>query len=78
MKSGIIKRSIELNGHKICVSLEDNFWNGFQEIAATTGASLQELLRRIDAERGPANLSSAIRVFVFSYFRAQPQPTVKT
>jgi predicted DNA-binding ribbon-helix-helix protein len=70
MKSPIIKRSIEIKGHKTSVSLEDNFWNGLHEIAATNRMPVSELLKTIDAERGEANLSSAIRVYVFSYFRA--------
>jgi predicted DNA-binding ribbon-helix-helix protein len=69
MKSAIVKRSVELNGHKTSVSLEDEFWNGLRQIAETQKTPLPDLLKSIDAERGLANLSSAIRVFVLAHYR---------
>lgn len=69
MKSSIIKRSIELNGHKTSVSLEDEFWSGLRAIAETGRIPLPELLQTIDAKRGQANLSSAIRVYVLVHYR---------
>lgn len=69
MKSAISKRSIELNGHKTSVSLEDEFWNGLRRIADLKKLALPDLLQTIDAARGPSNLSSAIRVFVLSHYR---------
>ena len=68
MKSSILKRSIELNGHKTSVSLEDEFWNGLRTIAEAERTSREQLLRTIDSERGIANMSSAIRVSVLNYF----------
>ncbi len=69
MKSAIVKRSIELNGHKTSVSLEDEFWTSLRTIANQQDVSLPALLLTIDAERQGANLSSAIRVFVLSHYR---------
>ncbi len=69
MKSAIVKRSVELNGHKTSVSLEDEFWNGLRQIADTKAIPLPDLLQSIDAGRGLANLSSAIRVFVLGHYR---------
>lgn len=69
MKSTIVKRSVVLDGHKTSVSLEDEFWEGLREIAGGQKANLSSLVRRIDSGRENGNLSSAIRVFVFSHFR---------
>lgn len=69
MKSSIVKRSIELNGHKTSVSLEDEFWSGLRSIAETSRTPLPDLLQTIDAKRGQANLSSAIRVYVLVHYR---------
>lgn len=78
MKLGIIKRSIELNGHKTSVSLEDEFWDSLRLIAREKAMALPLLLQTIDAERGAANMSSAIRVFVLGYFREQsPKPAAE-
>jgi predicted DNA-binding ribbon-helix-helix protein len=71
MKSAIAKRSIVLNQHKTSISLEDDFWNCLRAIADEKKIKLTTLLLQIDSERNNANLSSAIRVFVFNEMRAQ-------
>jgi predicted DNA-binding ribbon-helix-helix protein len=71
MKSAIVKRSIELNGHKTSVSLEDEFWTSLRSIANLQHVSLPALLQTIDAGRENANLSSAIRVHVLNYYRTR-------
>ncbi len=70
MQTAVFKRSIVLDGHKTSVSLENEFWLGLREIAGRENASLSTLVGKIDRERNSCNLSSAIRVFVFNYFRA--------
>jgi predicted DNA-binding ribbon-helix-helix protein len=60
----VIKRSLVIAGHRTSVSLEDAFWRRLRAIAAERGLSLNGLAAMIDASRGGANLSSAIRVFV--------------
>lgn len=69
MKSAIAKRSVVLRGHKTSVSLESEFWDGLREIAELQKSTLSSLLQQIDGDRHNANLSSAIRIFVFEYFR---------
>lgn len=78
MKSPIIKRSVVIRGHKTSVSLEQPFWDAFRDIAEKEHVSTSALLRKVDAERSQANLSSAIRVFVLGQMRelakaVQPQ-----
>jgi predicted DNA-binding ribbon-helix-helix protein len=70
MKSSIIKRSVVIHGHKTSVSLEQPFWDAFRDIADGERMSTSALLRKVDAERRHANLSSAIRVFVLGHMRA--------
>ena len=72
MKSPVVKRSIVIAGHKTSVSLEDAFWKGLKEIASRRDATLSELVASIDADRQHGNLSSAIRLFVLSYYQAPP------
>jgi predicted DNA-binding ribbon-helix-helix protein len=69
MKSQNVKRSVEIDGRPTSVSLEDDFWNAFKEIAAAKGTTAQELVLKIDNERTHANLSSAIRLRILSYYR---------
>ena len=71
MKSPIVKRSIVIAGHKTSVSLEDAFWEGLKEIAGERHMSSSELVAAIDSDRQHGNLSSAIRLFVLYFHRAQ-------
>jgi len=73
MRSVVAKRSIVIGKHKTSVSLEDQFWAALKEIAADRHLTLSELVSDIDSERRNGNLSSALRLFVLSCFRA-PEP----
>ncbi|WP_333683630.1 ribbon-helix-helix domain-containing protein [Pontibaca methylaminivorans] len=64
------KRSLTLRGHRTSVSLEDEFWSAFREIAAKDGRAINDLAAEIDAARSPhCGLASAIRLFVLSRLR---------
>ena len=71
MKSPVVKRSIVITGHKTSVSLEDAFWSGLKDIAASRNMTLSELVASIDADRRQGNLSSAIRLFVLDHYQAR-------
>lgn len=65
-----VKRSLTLRGHRTSVSLEDEFWAAFREIAAEEGRALNDLAAEIDAARGvDTGLASAIRLFVLRRLR---------
>jgi len=67
------KRSVLIAGHRTSLSLEVAFWDELRQIAATRGLSLNKLVEEIDraraADEKPANLSSAIRVFVLRHLQ---------
>lgn len=65
-----VKRSLTLQGHRTSVSLEDEFWQAFQQIAAEQGCSIAALAVEIDAARAPqTGLATAIRLHVLRHFR---------
>ena len=68
MKSRVMKRSTLVGGRKTCVTLEDEFWTALKEIATTQNVSISQLISMIDRQRQNNNLSSAIRVYVLSYY----------
>lgn len=68
-----VKRSFTLSGHRTSVSLEAAFWDALREAAAAQGLTLAALVGRIDAERGPAGLSGAVRVWVLDYYKRAAQ-----
>lgn len=69
MSKGPVKRSMMIAGHATSVSLEPIFWQALQQAAIAEGLPLNALVARIDAQRvaaaDPANLGSAIRVWLF-------------
>jgi len=65
MKSTVIKRSVVIAQHKTSISLEEEFWQGLKEIARARNMSLSPLILAI-RQCHEGNLSSAVRVFVYS------------
>ncbi|AKO97081.1 MAG: ribbon-helix-helix domain-containing protein [Marinovum algicola] len=64
------KRSLTLRGHRTSVSLEDDFWRAFRDIADEKGRAINALAAEIDEERGTdCGLASAIRLFVLRHYR---------
>ena len=67
------KRSLTIAGHRTSVSLEDPFWDGLKEIAATQGATVPGLIAEIDSRRAGMNLSSALRLHVLAHYRQRAE-----
>ena len=66
-----MKRSVVIAGHKTSVSVEDEFWDSFKEIASERGMTVAAMIGKIDGGRKHANLSSAVRLFVLGVYRDQ-------
>jgi predicted DNA-binding ribbon-helix-helix protein len=64
-------------GHATSISMEPVFWDALREAAEAEGVPLNALVARIDAERieraEPANLASAIRVWLFERLSSSPR-----
>ena len=68
-RSIVKKYTVTVQGRKTSIALEGAFWENLREIASLQLTTVTNLVREIDAKRENANLSSAIRVFVFNYYR---------
>lgn len=65
--SAPVKHSLTLNGHRSSVSLEDEFWRAFREIAEAQGRPINALAAEIDARRDDGSgLATAIRLYVLA------------
>lgn len=65
-----VKHSVTLRGHRTSISLEDEFWQAFREIAADRQIPINALVAEIDEARGlEMGLASAIRLFVLRSLR---------
>ena len=66
-----VKRSLTLKGHRTSVSLEDEFWGAFREIADEKDMPINVLAAEIDASRDlDAGLASAIRLYVLQHYKS--------
>ena len=70
-----LKRSFAIKGHRTSISMEAPFWEALQQAAALENSTLSGLVASIDAARGDAGLSSAVRVWILDYFRKRSMPT---
>lgn len=68
------KHSLVVAGHSTSISLETAFWDALRELACARGLSVAALVAEIDASRGEANLSSALRVHVLQAVRNPAAP----
>ena len=66
MSARVIKHSLVIARHRTAISLEDAFWTALKNCAQERTISLAALVTEIDSTRGDANLSSAIRVYLFN------------
>ena len=63
------KRSLTIAGHRTSLALEPEFWVGLEELAASRGIKLVDLIIQIDEQRTTANLSSAVRISVLKHYQ---------
>lgn len=68
--SRLVSRNVTVNGRRTSLRLEPEIWEGLAEIAARENATINEVVARIDRQRGRSGLTSNVRIFVFSYFRS--------
>ncbi|MBO9401557.1 ribbon-helix-helix domain-containing protein [Shimia sp. R9_3] len=68
------KRSLTLRGHRTSVSLEEDFWRAFREIAEEKSIPINELAAQIDADRDlETGLATAIRLYILNHYRSKSQ-----
>lgn len=65
-----VKRSLTLNRHRTSVTLEDEFWRAFRQIADAQGQGINALATKIDTARdADTGLASAIRLYVLNHYQ---------
>lgn len=65
-----VKRSLTLKGHRTSVSLEEEFWRAFREIAEEKALPINALAAQIDADRAlETGLATAIRLYVLAHYQ---------
>lgn len=69
----VVKRSVNIAGHRTSVSLEQAFWESLQSIARAERTTVTALITAVDSRRDQrtGNLSSALRVFCLRWTQAR-------
>ncbi len=69
MSTEFLRRNVTVNGHRTSISLETSIWDGLADICSREGLSVNQICSVVDASRGLASRTSALRTFILNYFR---------
>ena len=66
----IVKKSVNISGHRTSISIEEQFWEMLREISNHYNKSINSMILEIDKSRDiNTNLSSAIRLFILNQLK---------
>ena len=71
MLSRIVKRSVFVGTHKTSITLEEDFWVSFREIARLEGRATRDIMLELRDGRVRTNLSSSVRLYVLNYYKGR-------
>mgnify|MGYP000347199669 CR=1 FL=1 len=69
-RTTLVSRNVIVNGRRTSLRLEPEMWEALDEIAQREAQSINDIVAFVDSQRGPATLTSDVRVFVLRYFRS--------
>jgi len=67
----LICKNVIVNGRRTSMRLDRETWISLADICDRERISIHDLCSKIDRIRGKSGLSSATRLFVLTYFRAE-------
>ena len=68
--SRLVNRNVIATSGRTSMRLEPELWDALQEICQCETITLSDLIQRIEQRGHPGGRTSAIRVYVVTYFRA--------
>ena len=69
MQSRLVNRNIIASRGRSSMRLEPEIWEALQEICRREQVMLGDLVQQVEGKAGEGGRTSAMRVFVFEYFR---------
>ena len=63
------RRNVTLGSRRTSVSLEEQVWDGLTEVCRREEVGLDELCTAVETRRVDSSMSSALRVFLLTYYR---------
>ncbi len=67
--SRLVNRNVWGTQYRTSIRLEPEFWEGLDEVCHRERVERKELIRSIESTAPPTVRTSAVRVFLFQYFR---------
>ena len=67
----LICKNVIVNGRRTSMRLDKETWVSLSDICAREHTNIHELCSKIDRIKGRSGLSSAVRLFVLTYFRSE-------
>ena len=67
--SRLVNRNVTALRGRTSMRLEPELWNALEEIAHREATSIGEIVKRVEARGHPGGRTSAVRVYVLTYFR---------
>ena len=68
-RSTLVMRNVVVAGVRTSMRLEQAMWDALHEIATHERTNINELVTRISRASGRASRTSAVRVFIMSFYR---------
>ena len=65
-----VSRNVTISGHRTSIRLQREMWDAIEEICRREKITLHQLCTRIAESKSTRSLTSEVRVFVVSYYRA--------
>ena len=69
MNSSLQSRNVMVSGKRTSMRLEPEMWEGLFDIARHEKISVNAICSEVDRTRCQSSLTSAVRVFIVSYYR---------
>jgi predicted DNA-binding ribbon-helix-helix protein len=69
-----VGRKVVVCGRRTSIRMESIFWQLLETIAKMEQREVNDLFSEIDRQRGPLNLTAAVRLFIVVYFKDGPPP----
>lgn len=64
-----IRRNVQVRGRRTSIRMERLLWEALAELCGDEGVTIDQLCSRVDAVRGEAGLTPALRLVMVCYFR---------
>lgn len=67
--SRLVNKNVKSLDGRTSIRLEPEFWTALEEIAEHMSSTIDEIVIRIDTNRKGAARTSAVRVYILSYYQ---------